>query len=325
MPWITRNRSFTCVLYFCSLSVYADNTEQAKDTGHSLVEAEHLEDKPSEVIHFQEKSDNQNIDSNAALMHVPGLTVVDSGPLSRSELHYHGLSNARYRIDLEGLDLNNPMNGMSDANSLFLFAAQQLIAGPQSLSLRLPNPREPVAKALFGYGSLHSFKIGASAGLPLGEYSSAFAAAQMSGSQGDFSFSSPDLPKGPENSFQRRNNDQQRIQALAKIQRQSDSGGAHLLLAVNGHEGGLPGFAFDPKESQRTETWFSGFNAGFNKKHKDVQFFVASSHSLFSYDAQNQAEIIDNFRASVHELSFSLKPLTLPQGYGLRAWPKNYY
>ena len=70
------------------------------------------------------------------------------------KLDHRGLSGTRLKFDLEGLSLNNPLFGLSDANSMFLFAAQEIQASSQSLSISLPKVDHPFAKGILGYGSV---------------------------------------------------------------------------------------------------------------------------------------------------------------------------
>ncbi len=159
----------------------------------TVIEATAPDAHATKFNYVVEKSATQMPGDASMLFHIPGLTLTESGgPLSISQIRYRGLSGARFRVDVEGLGLNNPINGMTDANSMFLFAAQNLQTNAQSLSITLPMVEFPQAKGVIGYGSNNSLKIGGAAGTPLSPHSSIYMATQAYSTDGRFSFQLPD-------------------------------------------------------------------------------------------------------------------------------------
>lgn len=287
------------------------DTEQPKPA-ETIIEDTIPETNNVKIIYFKDKNADQLPGDAAMLFHIPGLTLTeDGGPLSVSQIRYRGLANARLPVYLEGLSLNNPINGMSDANAMFLFAAKNLQTNAQSLSITLPIIDRPQAKGVFGYGSHNALKLGGMAGAPLGEYASMLVAMQASSTNGKFSFSSLDLAKhDPANNFTRPNNDQHRLQALVKLERNAPTNSSHALLAFNAHEGGLPGFAFSPSKNLRNRAIFSGFSVGGAKKIRKSEMGISLANSLFDYRTYGEQE--QELMASTHELTLSFKHLELP-------------
>jgi len=277
-------------------------------SNETVIESDVLEQKDTNKTYFTEQSDNQGPSDTSMLFHIPGLTLTENnGPLGKSEIRYRGLAGSRLKVDLEGLSLNNPLTGFSDANALFLFAAQEIQASGQSLSINLPIVNRPFAKGVVGYGSHNSFKIGARFAAPVSKYSSIYAASQFSSTEGSFAYSDPDLKPGPDNIFYRKNNDQSRYQALVKFEHLRPTGSAHVLAAFNTHQGGLPGFAFSPTLSLRNKALFAGLSTGFTKKINQAEFKFKLSNSLFNYESD------EKFLTSTHELNFSIDNLSLPE------------
>ena len=286
-------------------------------SNETLIESSVPEENNNKNTYLTEPSDKQQPTDTSSLFHIPGLTVTDSnGPLGQSEIKYRGLGGMRFKIDLEGLALNNPLTGFSDANAMFLFAAQELQATDQSLSISLPVVDHAFARGLIGYGSHNSFKLGASAGTPLGKYSSIFAASQFITTNGNFVFSDPDLPRGPDNIFYRENNDQHRYQALIKFQHQAPSLDAHVLAAFNSHEGGFPGFAFSPTKNLRNRAIFGGLSMGLSKKINKAEFKFSLNNSVFDFQNTDISEK-NNYLSSTHEFKFSINNLSLPSWLSL--------
>lgn len=283
-------------------------------SNETVIESDILEQKDTNKTYFTEQSDYQGPSDASTLFHIPGLTITENnGPLGKSEIRYRGLAGSRLKVDLEGLSLNNPLTGFSDANAMFLFAAQEIQASGQSLSINLPKVDYPFAKGIVGYGSHNSFKIGASFATPIGKYSSIYAASQFSSTDGSFAYSNPDLKPGPDNLFYRKNNDQSRYQTLVKYEYLAPTGSAHVLAAFNNHQGGLPGFAFSPTLNLRNKALFAGLSAGFTKKINQAEFKFKLSNSLFNYESNNTPDEHEKFLTSTHELNFSIDNLSLPE------------
>jgi outer membrane cobalamin receptor len=279
----------------------------------TLIESSVLDTNDTQQNYYVESADTQSASDAAMLFHIPGLTVTENnGPLGKSEVRYRGLSGARFKIDLEGLSLNNPLFGFSDANAMFLFAAQELQTGAQSLSITLPTIDRPFAKGIMGYGSHNSLKLGASAATPLGQYSSIYAATQFVTTNGKFAFSSPDSKPGPDNNFYRENNDQERYQALIKFAHNAPTRTAHVLAAFNSHEGGVPGFAFSPTKNLRNKALFAGLSVGYTQKINKAEFKLSLANSLFNFQSTDIPNQQEKFLTSTHEFNFSIKNLSLP-------------
>ncbi len=304
-------------------SVFAETeaitgTEQAPEASEqTIIEAEAPKKHDVKYDYFVDKSAQQMPGDASMLFHIPGLTLTESGgPLSPSQIRYRGLSGARFRVDLEGLWLNNPVNGMADANSMFLFAAKNLQTNAQSLSITLPTVEYPQAKGVFGYGSQNSIKIGGTAGTPLDAYSSIFIATQAYSTNGRFKFQSPDLKKDdPNNDFIRENNDQHRLQGLVKYQRKTDTSSAHALLAFNAHEGGVAGYAFSPTKNLRNQAIYTGMRAGMSQKINDAKFSLDIANSLFDYRTVDTPAHDERFLSSTHELTVGFESLKLPEWF----------
>lgn len=290
-------------------------TDSEPLANQTVIESGTPEKNDAQYTYFKDKSDDQMPGDAAMLFHIPGLTLTETGgPLASSQIRYRGLANSRLRIDLEGLSLNNPTTGLSDANAMFLFAAKLLQTNAQSLSITLPTIDFPQAKAVFGYGSQNSIKSGASAGTPLDPYSSIFIAMQTSTTNGRFSYSSPDLNKDdPTNNYVRENNDQHRMQALVKYQRKTSTESEHALLAFNAHEGGIAGFGFSPTKNLRSKAIYSGFAAGVSKKVKTTELKANLANSLFDYGTSDVPKNDEHFLSSTHELTLGIKSLSLPK------------
>ena len=283
-------------------------------SNETVIESDILEQKDTNKIYFIDQSDKQASSDASMLFHIPGLTLTEhNGPLGKSEIRYRGLAGSRLKVDLEGLSLNNPLFGLSDANSMFLFAAQEIQASSQSLSISLPKVDRPFAKGIIGYGSSNSFKIGTSFGTPLGKYSRIYLASQYSSTEGSFAYSNPDIPRGPDNIYYRKNNDQSRYQALVKFEHLAPTGGAHVLAAFNTHDGALPGFAFSPTLNLRNKALFAGISAGFSKKIENAELKLKLSNSLFNYQSIDAPQEHEKFLTSTHELNFSIDNLSLPE------------
>lgn len=302
-------------LFWCPLwSQDGENPPEALN--QTIIEAEINDTKRAGFNYVKEKSDDQKAGDAAMLFHIPGLTLNERGPLGIAQIHYRGLSSNRFRIDLEGLSLNNPINGLSDANSLFLFAAKRLDSNAQSLKISLPEIDRNFARGIVGFGSENTFKLAASSGARIDNKQSIFTATQFSSTNGRFSFYELSDAKSKK-SFVRENNDQHRIQALSKYNYKSATGSSHILAAVNAHEGGSPGFAFAPTKSLRTNALFSGISAGFSKNIKKSKLSVILVNSFFDH------ENIDNnksnrFTTSTHELTLGLDNLVLPKWLDLQ-------
>lgn len=291
----------------------ADPEQGVEDLPDQTIIVEKPPEK-SDVKHtfVKDKTADQRPGDASMLFHIPGLTLSESGgPLAPSQIRYRGLSNARFRVDLEGLTLNNPLNGLNDANSMFLFAAKNLQTNAQSLSITLPRFTTAEVKGVFGYGSHNTMKLGAIVGTPLDEYSSLMVATQASATEGNFSYASPDLSKGPENNFVRENNDQHRVQALANYQRVTTRSRQHVLLAVSAHEGGIAGMAFSPTKELRNQAVYSGLKFGGAQKINKAEFSIDVTNSLFNYRS-TAPEQKERFTTSTHEITFGVNSLQLP-------------
>ncbi len=300
----------------------ADSEQNVVRTGdetpqQTVIESTADQIAPNKVTYVKDRSADQMPGDAAMLFHIPGLTLTESGgPLSPSQIRYRGLSSTRFRVDLEGLMLNNPINGMADANSMFLFAAKNLQTNAQSLSITLPTVDYPQAKGVFGYGSQNTVKVGGTAGTPLDEHSSIFMATQLYSTNGRFSFQSPDLGKdAANNDFVRENNDQHRLQALAKYQRTTERNSAHALVAFNAHEGGIAGFAFSPTKGLRNQAIYAGVLAGASQKIRDTKISVDLANSLFDYRTNDDPEQREQFLSSTHELTVGFENLKLPEWF----------
>lgn len=284
----------------------------------TVIESEAPEKNDLKIILNKDKSADQTSNDAAMLFHIPGLTITeDGGPLSGARIRYRGLANSRMPVFLEGLALNNPINGISDANAMFLFAAKNLQANAQSLSITLPKVDEPHGKGVVGYGSQNSLKLGGITGVPLGKNSSVLVAMQASSTNGQFSFSSPQLTKAdPKNTFMRHNNDQHRLQALMKLEHTTVKSNSQALLAFNAHEGGLPGFAFSPNLNLRNRALFSGLSARTAHKIKKAELSINVANSLFDYRTYESKKHHDQkLRASTHEITLGFKSLTMPSWF----------
>jgi hypothetical protein len=288
--------------------------QESSPMQQTIIEGAQPEKPDSRYTYFKDKSSDQMPGDAAMLFHIPGLTLTESGgPLSPSQIRYRGLSGARFRVELEGLLLNNPLNCLSDANSMFLFAAKNLQTNAQSLAITLPAVEYAQAKGVFGFGSQNSLKVGGTAGTPLDPHSSILIATQGYSTNGRFSFQSPDLKlDDPSNNFVRENNDQHRLQGLAKYQRKTDSSSAHTLIAFNAHEGGIPGFAFSPTKNLRSQTIFAGLKMGGSKKIRDAEFGIDLANNLFDYRSFDK-DADEQFLSSTHELTFKFATLKLPE------------
>lgn len=284
------------------------NASEANNN-QTIIQEDISSEKKSDTVYFKDPTDDQTAGDAAMLFHIPGLTLTESsGQLSNAQINYRGLSNSRFSVNLEGLSLNNPITGLTDANSMFLFAANHMQTSSQLLSISLPEITEPMAKGIFGYGSQQSFKVGGMAGTKIDQHSTIFTAIQFSSTNGSFKFSSPDVGK----SFIRKNNDQHRFQALTRFKRQTPTGGFNAMLAFSGHEGGIPGYAFSPTTELQNTAIYSGLLLGANKKTKNAHFSVDLTNSFFEYSSREQKITQDSFKASTHELTLKVKPLKQP-------------
>ncbi len=294
-----------------SADTKAPETELLAEENQTVIEGKIESQNDAKFNVFPDQNAKQMLSDSSMLFHIPGLTLTErGGPLGSSELRYRGLSNSRLRIDLDGLNLNNPVNGFSDANAMFLFAASRMQTNAQSLSISLPTFREPYAKGLFGIGSQSSIKAGASVGAPIDDYSSMFAAMQISSTDGKFAYSLPHLDKkDPNNHYYRQNNDQHRLQALLKYQRDSPTGSGHALLAFNTHEGGIAGFQSSPSPDLRSRSVYSGLSAGISKKLDNAEFYTSASNSLFNYQSTDIPKNDEQFMSTTHELTLGLRPI----------------
>lgn len=298
------------ILWFI-LFVPSLKAEEENEKTQTIIEAPQIENPDTKFVYIKDKSDSQKAGDAAMLFHIPGLTLSETqGALGPQNINFRGLSNNRFRIDLEGLSLNNPMYGLSDANALFLFAAKRLDSSAQSLSISLPKVEKPFLDGVFGYGSQNSLKLGASTGLPINNNSSLFTAMQFSSTNGRFSYFASKENKTP---LSRLNNDQHRLQAVMKYERESPTGGAHVLAAVNAHEGGIPGFALSPTLNLRSKALFTGLSAGFKKKINKSLLSITLANSLFDYETTDNPPADQRLTASTHELTIGLDSLSLPK------------
>lgn len=290
---------------------------QAPPNSETVIESEAPEKNDLKIMVNKDKSADQTSNDAAMLFHIPGLTITeDGGPMSGARIRYRGLANSRIPVFLEGLALNNPINGISDANAMFLFAAKNLQANAQSLSITLPKVEEAQAKGVLGYGSQNSIKLGGITGAPLSKNSSVLVAMQASSTNGEFSFASPQLAKtDPQNSFVRHNNDQHRLQALMKLDHTSAKSSSQALLAFNAHEGGLPGFAFSPNLNLRNRALFSGLSARTAHKIRKAELSINVANSLFDYRTYEKKHHEQKLRASTHEITLGFKSLVLPSWF----------
>ncbi|MCA9508897.1 MAG: TonB-dependent receptor [Myxococcales bacterium] len=309
-------KNIGAVFVFASLQVFTAPQQESKaeishNNNQTIIEEKIEPVDETNFDYFTDSSSYQTPADSSMLLHIPGLTLTQKGgPLGSSDIRYRGLSHSQLKIDLEGLNLNNPVNGFSDANAMFLFAASRMQASAQSLSISLPHFTTPYAKGIFGIGSEYSIKAGASAGMPIDDYSSIFAAMQISSTNGRFSFSSPYLDKNdPKNQFTRENNDQHRMQGLLKYQRKTPTSGGHILFAINTHEGGIAGFASAPSPDLRSNTVFSGLSLGVSKKLDSVEFYTNVANSLFNYQTSDIPLKNEQFLSSTHEITFGVRPI----------------
>lgn len=274
--------------------------------------------------YWKDKSADKTPGDSAMLLDIPGMTLTQSGgPLSFSTIRYRGLADSRFAVKLEDIALNNPINGLSDANSMFLFAAKNLGISAQSMSITLPTPDSPQAQGSIGYGSHNTIKWTGLFGTPLDPFSSIFTAAQLASTDGQFSYASPDLPSDDTaNEAIRYNNDQHRVSGLVKYQRKTSDASSHALLAVSAHEGGLPGFAFSPQKHLRQRSIYAGLNAFMSKTIRQVELSIDLSNCLFGYGSKDKPDHDEHFLASTHELTLGLKSLKLPQWFQLEIGQK---
>jgi|GEM_PF-1775617 len=297
-----------------SVNSNAAESPSNDDTNRTVIEEKAPKIADTKVEYLKEKSDDQTPSSAGLLFHIPGLTLTQTGgPLESAQIRYHGLSNARLPIDIEGLALGNPIHGILDANSLFLFAAEKLAADANSLSISLPKVDRPHAKAILGYGSHNTFKLGTSAGTPIGPHASIFAAMQAASTNGRFAYTSPDLAPRDRQNFYRENNDQNRIEALVKYEWSTTVRSHHALVLFNAHEGGVAGFGFSPTPDLRQRALFGGMKLGMKERVKNAEFSVDIANSVFDYRTTDKPNVLDNITASIHEISFGMKPTHLPQ------------
>jgi len=278
----------------------------------TIIEDEALIRDDVKTIYYKDQSDLEQASDAAMLFHIPGLTLSDSGgTLEVSEIRYRGLSNSRFLVDLEGLPLNIPLYGLSDANSMFLFAAEHLVANAQSLSISLPTVDRPMAKAVFGFGSLHTLKIGGLAATPIKKHSSIFSAMQLTSTSGNFSFSSPDLVNDPRNHFIRENNDQHRLQGVIKYQLETERNKACVLIALNGHEGGMPGFAQSVTPNLRATGLFAGLKTSISHKIENHEMGLDVANTFFDYGTK-EPNRKENIQAQGHEITITFKRRAKP-------------
>lgn len=264
--------------------------------------------------YVKSQSDDKMAQEASVLENVPGMIVsINGGPMANTAVTYRGLSPQRLRFDLEGLKLNDPIFGMADGNSLFLFATQNISAYGNNIFLKLPNFTESKAKASLSFGSNQIIKMNLISGTPLSKDSDIMVATQIAQSKNDFSFYSPDLDKNdPQNNFSRKNNDQRRASFLGRYQKDSPNLKLHSLLALNFHEGGIPGFALSPTNNLRNNNIFFGARFGIAKKTKNTEISFSIANSLFNHKSEDDLENYKNLLSSSHEIIYGFKPLTMP-------------
>lgn len=274
--------------------------------GQSLVEDEVQKRNNAGHVYIKDKNAEQTPSDAAMLFHIPGLTITDrGGAMGEAQVNFRGLSGSRFSTNLDGLQLNNPATGIIDANSMFLFAAKYLQSNAQSLSIALPTIVEPQAKGVFGYGSQNALKLGGCAGTPIGR-SSIYMATQLTSSDGQFYFSSPE---DKNTKVLRENNDHHRVQTLIKYEGKGDNFKSHALFAVNFHESGIPGYAFSPTKSLRNYTAYSGLALGVSTTIKDFDIRLEAVNSLFNYRSTDIPKKEEQFMASTHEITLGMKSL----------------
>lgn len=288
----------------------APEAREEQPENRTIIEGQIEHNNDGKFNYYPDKN-SLPLNDASMLFHIPGLTLTEKGgALGTSEIRFHGLSGSRLRVDLEGLNLNNPINGLNDANAMFLFAASRMQTNAQSLLISLPYFTDPHAKGLFGFGTQNSLKIGGSVGAPLGEHSSIFMAMQLSSTGGNFAFSSPYLDKkDPNNHFHRQNNDQHRLQTLVKYQRKAPSSGAHALLAFNAHEGGIAGYASSPSLNLRSKSLYSGLSLGASKKLDQAELYANVATGFFNYQTSDIPANNEEFTSTTHEISLGIRPI----------------
>jgi hypothetical protein len=301
------------LLFSSSLWCEAPTKEQ------SIVEELAPKKDDTQYTYVKDASSDQTPAESAMLFHIPGLTITDrGGAMGQAQINYHGLSNSRFSTNLDGMLLNNPVTGTLDANSMFLFAAKHLQTTAQTLSVALPSPSSLGAKGILGYGSQNSLKVGGAVGAPIGK-SSFFMATQLTSSEGNFFFIAPEDKTRTD--ILRENNDQHRVQTVIKFEKKHGTFNNHALLALSFHESGIAGYAFSPTKNLRSYNTYAGLSLGASTVVNDVLLKLDTINSLFNY-CTTDLEKQEQFLASTHEFSLSMKSLKLPKSMEFDMAPK---
>ncbi len=191
------------------------------------------------------------------LQQLPGITLnQQGGPLTPVDVKIRGLSGARLSVDLEGINLVDPINGLIDINDLPFFVSHnmQLASGPGDgglsgkLSLQFPSLKKSFAISRIGFGSLKTGRAELIAGDRFDKNYDFLFATQGTTTAGNFLFSPTSIVADTDSSLliERINNDQNRWVGLLKISERLGNLKGSTFLFAKMHEGGIAGMAMSP-------------------------------------------------------------------------------
>jgi hypothetical protein len=203
-----------------------------------------------------------------AVLAAPGTSLVhEGGPLAPVRAAVRGLSGARLRVDLGGLELSEPATGLVDLAAVpFAFAEALLVDNDAGRGagggLRLTPSRLVGLRGRVLAGSLGTARASLLASSP-----EALVAVDAGMTRGDFRYlPTSTIGAAGELAVVRANNDQRRASALGLARIRLEEGELSALAFGAAHAGGIPGLATSPTRALRGEDALAGLRVALSRR-----------------------------------------------------------
>jgi TonB dependent receptor len=196
-------------------------------------------------------------DHIAVLQQMPGIILSQQGGLlGPVDIKIRGLSSTRLSIEIEGINLVDPVSGLLDINDLPFFVTNNalLSLGPSDsalsgkLTLILPTLKKASVVSRVGFGSFKTGRSELIAGDRLSNNLDLLFATQVTTTAGNFFFSPTSIVTDAYSPLllERLNNDQNRWVGLLKISESLGNLKGSTFLFAKIQEGGIAGMSMAP-------------------------------------------------------------------------------
>lgn len=247
----------------------------------------------------------------------PSLVLSRSGgPLASASIKKRALADARLKVEIDGIQINDPISGIVDAQDMPLFAVESLrssVSGGAQLAFNLPAADQTFFRADFGLGSFSTGQISLLAQKKAAK-SSTLLGLKYAASDGDFPFSAASVTGVQlDRILLRLNNDQQRIQGLWRSTFQFLGWKSTWLSLGTFNEGGIAGFAYSPSQNLRQRKYFGGGHLKLSRVLNSMLSEI-SLHSRYHEHQtwqNNTSDTLDRISSADHKIALVLtKSLT---------------